>query len=162
GGFTYFDATAALPVGRVFVALNSNTVAAPYKAFGQTTYAPLAFAEAAVDLTALLGNFDQCLSFGFKTIMVKTKSSASDSATIEDFIDPIQYSLKIGPSADAGPNQTRCYEGDSTAFPLNGLATAGLRAIASTNWSVLNGTVIIDSTNSLITTAHVSSATATL
>src|SRR5206468_2872151 len=139
GGFTYVDGTASLPVGRVFAAMNTNTIAAPYAAFGLKTYAPNAFAEAAVDMVALLGNFDQCLSVGFKTIMIKTKASASDTATIEDFIDPIQYSLKIGPSADAGPDQTRCYEGDSTVFPLHGVATAGLRAIASTGWSGLSG-----------------------
>ncbi len=162
GGYTYVDCTTKFPVGRVFAALNSNTIAAPYGAFGKTTYAANAFAEAAVDLSALLGNFDQCLSIGFKTIMIKTKASASDTASIEDFIDPIQYSLKIGPSAEAGPDQTRCYEGDSTAFALHGVATAGLRAIASTGWSVLSGTAIIDSPDLLTTTAHVFSATATL
>ena len=66
-----------------------------------------AFAEAAIDLTALLGNFDSCLSIGVKTIMVKTKTSTSSTASIVDFIDPIQYSMKLGPSADAGPDQAR-------------------------------------------------------
>src|SRR5206468_9725734 len=75
GGFTYVDSTASLPAGRVFAALNSNSIAAPYGAFGKTIYDANAFAEAALDLTALLGNFDQCLSFGFKTIMIKTKAS---------------------------------------------------------------------------------------
>src|SRR5206468_5965399 len=32
GGYAYVDVTAALPVGRVFAALNSNTVAVPYGA----------------------------------------------------------------------------------------------------------------------------------
>ena len=162
GGFTYVDATASLPAGRVFAALNGNTIAVPYGAFGQTNYAPNAFAEAAVDLTALLGNFDPCLSVGFKTIMVKTKSSQSSTASIEDFIDPIQYNLKIGPSAEAGPDQARCVEGDATAFPLNGAATPGFYPIAATTWSVVSGTATIDSSQSLATTAHVSSATATL
>src|SRR5262249_37830606 len=88
--FAYQDVTTSLPVGGVFVALNSNTIAVPYGAFGNTTYAANAFAEAAVDMTALIGNFDPCISLGFKTIMVKTKSSASSSASISDFIDPIQ------------------------------------------------------------------------
>src|SRR5262249_40170745 len=131
-------------------------------ACGSTTYSANAFAEAAVDLTALLGGFDPCLSVGFKTIMVKTKSSASSTASISDFIDPIQYSLHIGPSADAGPDQTRCTEGDSTAFPLQGKATAGLQPIQSNSWSVINGVATIDDMTSLTTTAHVSSATATL
>jgi hypothetical protein len=162
GGYAYVDVTAQLPAGRVFVALNSNNVAVPFGAFGVTTYAPNAFAEAAVDMTALLGGFDPCLSVGFKTIMVKTKSSQSSTASISDFINPIQYSLQIGPSADAGGNQARCSEGASTDFILQGKASAGMAAIASTTWSVVNGLAIIDSPASLVTTVHVSSASATL
>src|SRR5262249_22554370 len=115
-----------------------------------------------IDLTALLGNFDPCLSIGFATIMVKTKSSPSVTSSIADFINPIQYNLQIGPSAYAGPNQTRCSEGASTAFSLQGQATQGLQPIVSTTWSVVSGTATIDSTNSLTTTAHVSSPSATL
>ncbi len=162
GGFAYVDVTANLPVGRVFAALNSNTIAVPFGAFGQTNYPQSAFAEAAVDLTALVGNFNPCQSLGFKTIMVKTKASQSGSATIEDFIDPIQYPIKIGPSANPGPDQTRCTQGPATAFPLQGTATAGLYPIASTTWSVVSGAATIDAPASLVTTAHVSSATATL
>ncbi len=162
GGFDYSDVTTALPNSRVFVAANPTNAAVPFGAFGQTNYAANAFAEAAIDLTALLGNFDSCLSIGVKTIMVKTKTSTSSTASIVDFITPIQYSMKLGPSADAGPDQTRCAEADSTAFPLQGQATPGLFPLISTNWSVVSGTATIDTTNTLITTAHVSSATATL
>ena len=162
GGYAYQDVTAALPVGRVFVALNTSAVAVPYGAFGATTYSANAFAEAALDLTAMLGGFDPCLSMGFKTIMVKTKSSPSSTATIGDFIDPIQYSLQIGPAANAGADQARCTEGDSTAFPLNGRASAGLQPVVSTTWSVVAGSVTIDDVTSLVTTAHVASGTATL
>src|SRR5205814_4792125 len=83
-------------------------------------------------------------------------------SSISDFIDPIQYTLKIGPSASAGTNQARCTEGDSTSFPLHGVATAGLQPVASTAWSVVSGIATIDSASSLDTTAHVSSASAIL
>jgi hypothetical protein len=162
GPYSYVDVTGSLPVGRVFVALNTNTIAVPYGAFGQTTYAPNAFAEAALDLTALLGSFDECLSIGFKTIMVKTKASPSDTATIGDLIDPIQYPFRIGPSVDAGSDQTRCTEGSFTTFPLTGAATSGTKPIASTTWSVVAGTATIDSSNSLATVAQVFSPTAVL
>jgi len=162
GGYAYQDVTAALPTGRVFVALNTNAAAVPYGAFGATTYSANAFAEAALDLTALLGGFDPCLSMGFKTIMVKTKSSPSSTATIGDFIDPIQYSLRIGPAANAGPDQARCNEGASTAFPLSGLASPGLQPVVSTTWSVVAGSATIDDVTSLVTTARVASGTATL
>ncbi len=162
GGYAYVDATASLPAGRVFAALNSNSIVVPYGAFGSTNYQPNAFGEAALDLTALIGNFDPCMSFGVRTIMVKTKTSTSDTSGIEDFVDPIQYTLQVGPSANAGPDQFRCTEGASTAFPLPGVVTAGLVPIISTNWSIVAGTATIDSTNSANTIAHVSSATATL
>jgi hypothetical protein len=162
GGFAYNDVTAVLPAGKVFVALNSNTVAVPYGAFGQTSYAANAFVEAAIDLTALLGNFDPCVSVGFKTVMVKTKASTSSSASIEDFIQPIQYNLNIGPSANAGPDQVRCRDGVETVFPLQGTASSGMGSVSSTTWSVVNGTATIDDPSSLVTTARVTSATATL
>src|SRR5438876_7654453 len=92
--------------------------------------------------------------------MIKTKSSQSSSASINDLMDPIQLNLRFGPSADAGPDQTRCTEGDSTVFPLNGVATPGFQPIVSTTWSVVSGTAAIDSPSSLTTSAHVSSAAA--
>ena len=162
GGFGYVDSTGSLPMGGVFVAVNTTNVSVPFGAFGQTTYAPNAFAEGAVDLTALLRNFDPCLSIGVKTIMVKTKASQSDSAAISDFIDPIQFALRLGPSASAGPNQTACSQGASTAFALQGQATPGDLPITSTSWSVISGTALIDAPASLSTTAHVSSSSATL
>jgi hypothetical protein len=162
GGYTYTDVTAMLPVGRVYVALNSNTIVTPYNVFGSTSYAPNAFAEAAIDLTALLGNFDQCESFGFKTIMIKTKASASSSASIEDFIDPIHYNLNIGPAANAGADQVRCREAGETLFPLSGTASSGVLPVASVTWSVVSGTATIDAPGSLTTTARVTSDSATL
>ncbi len=162
GGYAYVDVTASLPAGRVFVALNSNTISVPFGAFGSTTYAANAFVEAAVDMTALLSGFDPCLSLGFKTIMVKTKSSSSSTASISDFINPIQYNLRIGPGANAGPDQARCTQGDSTAFPLSGQAFRGMQPIISTNWTVVSGSATIDDPSSLTTIAHVSSTNATL
>ncbi|MCI0748127.1 MAG: hypothetical protein L0Y58_22200 [Verrucomicrobia subdivision 3 bacterium] len=162
GGYAYVDITASLPVGRVFVALNSNSTVVPYGAFGQNTYAPNAFAEAAVDLSSLLSTIDRCVSFGFKTIMVKTKASSSDTAGIEDFIDPIQHNVQIGPRAAAGPDQARCTEGDVTSFTVSGVAVAGMAPIASTSWTVVSGDATIDSASSLQTTARVFSASATL
>src|SRR5262249_28292831 len=91
--YAYSDATGSLPTGGVFVAASPANTAVPFGAFGSTTYSANQFAEAAVDLTALLGNFDPCLSIGVATIMVKTKTSQSSSASIVDFINPIQYTL---------------------------------------------------------------------
>jgi hypothetical protein len=162
GGYAYADATTNLPAGKVFVAANTNTVAVPFGAFGQTNYQPTAFVEAAVDMTALMGAFDPCLSIGVKTLMVKTKSSTSTSGSLVDFVGPIQYRILLGPGADAGPDQTQCTQGSSTAFALQGVASRGFFPIASTSWSVVSGSATIDAPSSVTTTAHVSSPSATL
>src|ERR1051325_3216362 len=161
-GFNYVEITTNLGPGRMFAALNSNSIVVPFGAFGGTNYAPNAFGEAAVDLTSLVGGFDPCLSVGFKTIMIKTKTSQSDQAGISDFVDPFQYTLDIGPRANAGPDQTRCTEGDTTTFPLNATANSGFYPIATKAWTVLSGNATIDDTNALVTTAHVSSDNAVL
>src|ERR1043166_7242361 len=55
-GYDYVDATAALPAGAVFAAVNTTSASVPYGAFGKTNYVTNTFAEAAVDLTALLAD----------------------------------------------------------------------------------------------------------
>ena len=113
GGFAYSDATAALAGGRVFLAANSKSVTVPLWRVRLDDLTPNAFVEAAIDLTALLGDFDPCLSIGIKTIMVKTKTSTSSSASIVDFIDPIQYTMKLGPA----PMPVRTKPGAPRAIP---------------------------------------------
>src|ERR1044071_6099391 len=161
-GFDYFDATASLPAGSIFGAVNTVESPAPYGAFGGSTYPVNTFAEVAVDVTALMAGFDPCLSLGVRTIMVKTKESQSPTATIVDFIAPLTVDLKVGPTADAGPDQVKCTEGASTAFTMNGAAYAGIGPITTTNWTVVSGSATIDSPGSLTTTVHVSSSSATL
>jgi hypothetical protein len=92
--------------------------------------------------------------------MVKTKASPS-LRQHRDFIDPIQYTLRIGPAADAGPDQTFApgfHQRLSTAW------SGQPRHLphSSTAWSVINGEVTIDSPSSLDTVARLTSATATL
>jgi len=139
-GFDYVDATSALPQGAVFAAVNTGTITVPYSAFGNNTYPKNAWAEAAVDLTALLNNFDnRCVGVGIKTIFVKTKESQSPTATIVDFISPQQVDIKLGPaSPDAGADQTKCSGSASgTTFNLHGTAAAGnVNQITSMAWTV--------------------------
>ena len=101
----------------VFAAVNVSAVTVPnFTAFGTSTYPTNTFAEAAVDLTALLGTFDPCLTVGIKTILVKTKASQSPTANIVDFIVPQQLvpPLVIGPTVDAGPDQAKCKDPSGT------------------------------------------------
>ena len=93
---------------------------------------------------------------------------ATDTDGIVDFINPLPVNLKIGPTADAGPDQSMCSANGSATFTLNGTATTGIHPIVSMAWSVVSGTATIDPPNScsncmtLPATVHVSSASATL
>jgi len=157
-GFDYMDAV--LPTNKVFAAANASSVSVPYGAFGGTNYAANLFAEAAFDLTALVSEFDPCLSIGVKTILIKTKTSQSASAAIKDFVTPVQVSLRLGPVSDAGSDQSKCMEGATTSFTMNGFVQSGSTPLTSTNWSVVAGPASISSSNSLSTTVLVTGTTA--
>ncbi|MEO5802719.1 MAG: hypothetical protein ABIR24_04255 [Verrucomicrobiota bacterium] len=143
--YDYFDVNiSTLPTNSVFAAVNTNNVSVPYGAFGTNIYIKNLFAEAAVDLTALIGTaFDSCTSIGVKTLMVKTKQSDAPSANISDMITPIQVDLTVG-LADAGPAQSKCTEGASTTFTLNGSAHPNVNSVSNISWSVLSGPATID------------------
>jgi len=162
GGYHYVDITPTLPAGRVFIALNTNFIDVPYTAFGSTTYETNAFVEAAIDLTAMIEGVDACEPFGFVAIMVKTKTSTSDAAGIEDFLDPIAFDYRIGPKAAAGPDQQLCSEEGGTPFSLSGTASPGLAPIASALWTVVEGEATLSDSNSLAATAVVTSPYARL
>jgi len=125
GGYDYFDATANLPSGSVFAAVNpTNATPVPYGAFGTNIYLKNTFAEGAVDMTALLGAIlsDPCTGMQVKSVLVKTKESDSASANIADFINPIQINLKLG-LAVAGSAQAQCADpSGTTTFTLAGAA----------------------------------------
>jgi hypothetical protein len=163
GGFNYVDRTSALPVGSTFATVNTSAVPVTFDAFGSHTYATNAFAEAAVDLTALIGNFSPCEELGIKSLFIKTKESQSPTATIVDFISPsLPVNVTIG-VADAGKDQAKCSGGNETIFDLTGSATPPPNtSVASTVWSFASGTGTIDNETTLTPTVHVTSATAKL
>src|SRR5262249_52333341 len=154
----------------VFAAVNAGTITLPpgnLTAFGTNNYLTNTFAEAAVDLTALLGSFDPCLTVGIKTLLVKTKESQSPSANIVDFIVPQQLvpPLVIGPTVDAGPDQEKCKDpSGTTSFTLTGTAQPGTYPITSTTWSCVSGCsgVAIGSANALSTAVTITGAPSTV
>src|SRR5207249_2863218 len=55
-----------------------------------------------------------CLGFNVKTVMVKTKTSTTDNATLEDLVDPIQVSFNIGFMVSATGENPSCSTGLGT------------------------------------------------
>src|SRR6266498_1643395 len=163
--FVYrWAASAASPIGfdyiaepvsaNVFIAANTGgAVAVPFAAFGSNSYHLNTFAEAAVDLNALLQQFgfDPCI--GIKTLFIKTKTSNAASAQLKDFINPIALEFGSAPSstitaADACANST----GNTASVPDAGPGS-------TYNWTVTNGTVTGGSGTNQITYTAGSSGT---
>ena len=127
-----FDYVPLVPdEGEAWVAANSVIVDVPYEAFGLTTYAPNLFIEAAIDVTALIGSGtgDQCAGLNFKTLFIKTKSSAERTADLKDFIAPFSISLcgdRTVPHITASGNSLTlgCNPSNSTIEGALGSATA--------------------------------------
>jgi hypothetical protein len=164
GVFDYMDESTAIPMSSTFAAVNQNNgTPVSFGAFGNTTYTQNAFAEAAIDLTALIGNFSPCTELGIKSLFIKTKESQAPAATIVDFISPsLPVSITIG-VADAGKDQSKCSEGTETIFDLTGTAIPPPNdAVVSTIWTFVDGTGSIDNGTTLTPTVHVTSASATL
>ena len=116
GGFAYVEYTSSIPAGKAFVATTSvDGVAVPYGAFGGTTYVKNQFVEMSLDLTALIKAIvDPCAGIEVKTVMVKTKESTSDTATLVDMAAPIQTAFSAGFVADAAATNPDCSTGLGT------------------------------------------------
>jgi hypothetical protein len=156
--FDYIDRTAVTPSGAVLASTNSGTVPVSFPAFGLSSYSSNLFVEAAIDLTALFGAIDPCASLGVKTLLVKTKTSPSPTATIVDFITPKQVQLQLG-LADAGPSQAQC----GSAFSVTGTASPSPGDnISTTAWSVVSGTASIASPGSATSNITVTGSPAIL
>ncbi|MFE3871227.1 T9SS type A sorting domain-containing protein [Flavobacterium sp. ZS1P70] len=158
GIYDYIDKTSSTPAGSVYASTNAGNVPVSFSAFGSNQYSSNLFVEAAIDLTALLGAIDPCTSLGVKTLFIKTKTSQSPTATIVDFINAKQVSLRIG-LANASEDQSQC----GNAFSVTGTATPSPGdGISSTSWSVVSGSASIASPSSATSNISVTSSPATL
>jgi hypothetical protein len=95
GEYAYFTVTPA--AGTVYAAFNADPVTVPYGAFGSTTYPTLTFGEAAIDMTALIGGVSEgCNTTSpFRTLWIKSRSSSTANAQLQDFVDLVQIPYTI-------------------------------------------------------------------
>ncbi|MFV7237000.1 hypothetical protein, partial [Flavobacterium sp. ZB4R12] len=160
GVWQYKTYSASLPAGSVYAAGNTASVPVSYGAFGTGTYPSNTFIESAVNLTAVLGAIDPCVSLKIKTIFVKSKTSTSSSAAIKDFFNPLQIDNLILGSADAGDDDTVC---SGSPYTLQGSAVASPSYyVFSKTWSVISGAASIADPSNLNSNVTVTSSPATL
>jgi hypothetical protein len=79
-----------------FGATNTTSINTPLGAFGNNTYSPYLFVEAAVDVDALLNAINPCAQISIKSVFIKTKASDSYNAALKDFISPIPVDFVFG------------------------------------------------------------------
>lgn len=94
GTYDYFPLTPDM--GDAFAAANAGSINVPYGAFGETTYDALQFVEGAVNVTDIIGGSGlptECGSLPFKSLFIKTKSSAERTADLKDLITPLQLNV---------------------------------------------------------------------
>ena len=78
-------------------------------------YVPNQFVEMSIDLTALLGAIgDPCTGIQISTLMVKTKTSTTVGATLEDMLAPFQISFTAGFIVSAEATDPACSTGLGT------------------------------------------------
>ena len=148
GGYKWVDVSSLLPAGSVFLAVNSGNTYVPYGTFGSTNCPSEDFVEAAADFTALIGNINPCATAGFSNVFMVTLHPNGD---MSDFIGPIPAVVTVGLAVNAGPDQTNCYSGATSAFAMNASVSVGVTPSLSTNWSVVSGPATILDPGSLTT-----------
>ncbi len=126
-----------------FAQSNATTVDVPFGAFGSTNYGINQFVEAALNLTEILGRVDPCIGVSIKTILIKTKNSDSETAALNDFIDPIQVKLSFGTATISYEGSPVCKSTPSITPTLTGV-TGGNFTSSSSNLVVDSSTGTVD------------------
>ncbi|WP_332914498.1 hypothetical protein [Algoriphagus boritolerans] len=85
------------PVAFAATNIGINPISTPLGAFGTNTYSQFQFVEAAVNVSAFFtGIGNPCDGLTIGTVFVKTKSSSSSTAALEDFVAPVPVRLVLG------------------------------------------------------------------
>ena len=89
-----YDITSMTPApGTFFTGSNGNIALVPYTAFGQGHYPPGQFAEASIDLTALLGG--SLPPTTYRTLLFSSRFGDQIRSVLKDFIEPIQIQFTV-------------------------------------------------------------------
>src|SRR5260221_1838483 len=98
GTYKWADITSSVPLNTAFVATATvDGTPVPYGAFGGTTYVKNQFVETSLNISQLIKvAVDPCVGIEVKSVFVKTKTSTTDTATLEDLVDPIPISFSAG------------------------------------------------------------------
>lgn len=154
--FEYVPYTSPLDGNSAYAAINTTSVPVPYGAFGSNTYEAYAFVEAALNFTKVFNEIiNPCKDFKVKTIFVRSKTSASSSAQVKDFIDPLQFDgLSLG-AANAGADAKICPGESYQIIDAHVTPSSGYEVVSTTWTSTTTCGSIISGQNTLTPTVAV-------
>src|SRR5258707_9555017 len=117
GTYQWVNITSSIAVNTAFVATNTvDGVSVPYGAFGATTYSKNQFVEMSIDATQLIKvNVDPCSGIEIHSVFVRTKTSTSASAVLDDFVTPISLSFSAGFTASLTQSAVSCFGGSNSS-----------------------------------------------
>lgn len=140
GGYAFQQFTP--PAGTAFALTNGTNEDVPFGAFGSNVYQPFAFVEAAINITRLLAaTGEACAQLSVKTLWIKTKASASPTAALKDFVEPIPVSFTFG-TASISYGGPYCATGTATVTQTG--ITGGTYSASPAGLSINSTTGTID------------------
>ncbi|UQD57111.1 gliding motility-associated C-terminal domain-containing protein [Flavobacterium sp. K5-23] len=111
-------------------------------AFGLDQYSPFQFVEAAINITHFLNIAGDCSEGSFGSLLVKTKSSNSPTAALDDFAGPYPIKLVLGKAEIIGGGAYCNIAGSSKQLTINGVQ--GGTFTTSSNDLSITGSGLID------------------
>src|SRR5688572_6179332 len=114
-----WDSTGSAAITDAYAKTNLVTADVPFVAFGNTTYQPFAFVEAAINITQLISlSTGNCAGLSIKTLWITTKASSSSTAALKDFMTPISLNLTFG-GVSITPQSPVCASGSNITLVGN-------------------------------------------
>ncbi|MDX1462975.1 MAG: hypothetical protein R3359_07960, partial [Marinirhabdus sp.] len=146
GGFDYVLQSSSS--SNAFARTNATSIPVPFGSFGDNTYTPRQFIESAVNLTDVFGSLpDPCIGVSIKTLFIKTKASNSPTASLNDFVAPVQVSFTFGTAEIEYASSPACTSDGPIFVTQTGIA-GGTYSAAPAGLSIDPNTGEIDPSNS--------------
>ncbi|MFB9212416.1 beta strand repeat-containing protein, partial [Echinicola jeungdonensis] len=101
---------------------NSGTFNVPFGAFYTNEYTQNQFVEVAVNVSKIVAEINPCLGVSIKTMIAKTKSSISETAAANDFVNPVQVAINFGTATISYDKIDFCYGNNFAPVTLNGVS----------------------------------------
>jgi len=116
-----------------FARSHAREISVPSSAYGSSTLDPFLFVEGGINLTAALKNLGSGSSGCFegvaiKSVLVKTKSSDSNTATLKDYISPIKVDLSLGTATIGYKPSEVCNNIDIANVNIKGVTSGSFTA----------------------------------